>query len=100
MTCIGQPQHMFTEGNPAMTKSLLIAAIASLSIGTAGSALAQAAVSEPGLYAFYHPNGDVLHAGPQYSPRDEAIVTRGVSDALGLVTVVRPAHGHRRNRAH
>ena len=83
-----------------MTKSLLIAAIASLSIGTAGSALAQAAVSEPGLYAFYHPNGDLLHAGPQYGPRDEAIATRSVSDAMGLVTVVRPAHGRKRNRAH
>jgi hypothetical protein len=100
MTCIGQPQHMFTEGNPAMTRSLLIAAIVSFSIGTAGAALAQAAMSEPGLYAFYHPNGDVLHASPQYSPRDEAIAARGVSDALALVTVVRPAHGHKHNRVH
>jgi hypothetical protein len=55
-----------------MTKFLIIATIASLSIGSAGSAHAQAAVSEPGLYAFYHPNGDPLHAGPQYGPRDEA----------------------------
>jgi hypothetical protein len=27
-------------------------------------ALAQAAVSEPGMVQFYHPDADVLHAGP------------------------------------
>jgi hypothetical protein len=51
-----------------MTKLMLVATIASLSIITARFAWAQAAVQEPGAYAFYHPDGDVLHAG-QYGSR-------------------------------
>jgi hypothetical protein len=72
---------------------MLVAAIASLSIVNAGAALAQAAISEPGAYAFYHPNADILHAGPEYSgyraePRN----------ALASVPVARPARGHKHGR--
>jgi hypothetical protein len=35
-----------------------------LSAGMATPVFAQAAIQEPGLYAFYHPNADLLHAGP------------------------------------
>jgi hypothetical protein len=71
-----------------MRKFMLVAAVASLSIANAGVALAQAAISEPGAYAFYHPNADILHAGPAYSgyraePRN----------ALASVPVARPARG-------
>lgn len=34
-----------------------------LSVAFAGPVFAQAAIDEPGMYAFYHPNADVLHAG-------------------------------------
>jgi hypothetical protein len=78
-----------------MRKFLLIAAIASLSIANAGVALAQAAVGEPGLAAFYHPDADILHAGPGYSTyRAES------RDALAAVPVTRPARGHRQSRTH
>ena len=50
-----------------MRKFMLVAAIASLSFVNAGAALAQAAVGEPGLSAFNHPDADILHAGPGYS---------------------------------
>jgi hypothetical protein len=42
-------------------KTLRAAAILSMMIAT--PAFAQAAIQEPGAYAFYHPDGDVLEAG-------------------------------------
>ena len=76
-----------------MRKFMLVAAIASLSIVNAGVALAQAAISEPGAYAFYHPNADILHAGPGYSG------TRAEPrNALASVPVARPARGHKQGR--
>jgi len=78
-----------------MTKLMLVATIASLSIITARFAWAQAAVQEPGPYAFYHPDGDVLHAGSgQYGSRAEPYGAIGVRNALA--TVGRHARGHRR----
>jgi hypothetical protein len=70
-----------------MRKFMLVAAIASLSIVHAGSARAQAAIGEPGLYAFYHPDGDVLRAGP--NPYDSRA---GVRNAQAEA----PASGHHR----
>jgi hypothetical protein len=78
-----------------MKKFMLVAAIASLSIANAGVALAQAAVGEPGLAAFYHPDADILHAGPGSSTyRAES------RDALAAVPVTRPGRGHRQSRTH
>jgi hypothetical protein len=42
-------------------KTLRAAAILSMMIAT--PVFAQAAIQEPGAYAFYHPDGDVLEAG-------------------------------------
>jgi hypothetical protein len=41
---------------PTLAAALLMTALAT-------PVFAQAAVQEPGLYAFYHPNSDVLNAG-------------------------------------
>ena len=46
-----------------MTVFKTIAAAALLSALAASSALAQAAVSEPGEFSFYHPDRDVLNGG-------------------------------------
>ena len=46
-----------------MTTLKTIAAAALLSALTATPVLAQAAIQEPGLFAFYHPNLDVLNGG-------------------------------------
>ena len=43
------------------TKTLIAAAL--LSAMTATPVLAQAAIQEPGAFAFYHPNLDVLNGG-------------------------------------
>src|ERR1700731_262993 len=58
--CSDKRNNAFKARNPTMTKFRLVLTIASLSIVNAGFALAQAAVQEPGAYAFYHPDGDVL----------------------------------------
>lgn len=76
-----------------MRKFMLVAAIASLSIVNAGAVWAQAAVGEPGLVAFYHPNADILHAGPGYSRAEPR-------DALASVPVARHLRGHRHARTH
>ena len=46
-----------------MTSLKTIAAAAVLSALTATPVLAQAAIQEPGLFAFYHPDLDVLNGG-------------------------------------
>jgi hypothetical protein len=46
-----------------MTKFKLFIAAAILSLTFATPVFAQAAIQEPGMYAFYHPNNDVLNGG-------------------------------------
>lgn len=46
-----------------MTTLKTVAAAALLSALTATPVFAQAAIQEPGLFAFYHPNLDVLNGG-------------------------------------
>ena len=43
-----------------MTSLKIMAATALLSAMTATAVFAQAAIGEPGAFAFYHPNADVL----------------------------------------
>jgi hypothetical protein len=73
-----------------MRKFLAVTAITLLSIVNAGAALAQAAVGEPGLAAFYHPDADLLQAGPGYSSyRAEP------RNALASVPAVKHPRGHK-----
>jgi hypothetical protein len=55
-----------------MTRFKLFSAVLILSAAMATPVFAQAAISEPGAYAFYHPNGDVLHTGVVPSPASDA----------------------------
>jgi hypothetical protein len=78
-----------------MTKTIPTLAAALLMTAVATPVFAQAAVQEPGAYAFYHPNADVLNAGrpalrsydanayygegvvaPETQPRNGAVVSR------------------------
>jgi hypothetical protein len=54
--------NRFTE-NKAMTRFKILGAAAMLSLTFATPVFAQAAIQEPGLYAFYYPNNDVLNGG-------------------------------------
>jgi hypothetical protein len=57
-------RHQSIHGRrQAMTKFKLFIAAAVLSLTFATPAFAQAAIQEPGLYAFYYPNNDVLNGG-------------------------------------
>jgi hypothetical protein len=53
-----------------MTKKIPTLAAALLMTAIATPVFAQAAIQEPGLYSFYHPNADVLNAGRGYRPLD------------------------------
>jgi hypothetical protein len=60
-----------------------------LSAAMATPVFAQAAISEPGAYSFYHPDGDVLHVGSG--------AVRSVPNALAMA----PLGGERlRHHAH
>jgi len=65
-------QSINRRRNQAMTSFKILSAAAILSMMTAPPPLfAQAAIGEPGAYAFYHPNADVLNAGRPL-PRETA----------------------------
>ncbi len=67
-----------------MTTFKLLGAAAVLSAMIVSSASAQAVIDEPGMYAFYHPNGDVLHAGS----------SRPAVDAQAMAMAPRPVMRH------
>jgi hypothetical protein len=50
-----------------MTRFKILGAAAMLSMITATPLFAQAAIQEPGAYAFYHPNGGVRETGRTWS---------------------------------
>jgi hypothetical protein len=76
------------KGVTTMRKFLAVAAIASLPLVDASAAWAQAAVGEPGLAAFYHPDADLLHAGPGYARAEPR-------NALASLPAANPPRGHR-----
>ena len=55
-----------------MTKSIPTLAAAFLMTAIATPVFAQAAIQEPGAYAFYHPNADVLAGRGAYRSFDQS----------------------------
>ncbi len=76
-----------------MTSLKIIGAAALLSAAFATQAFAQAAVQEPGAFAFYHPNADVLNAG-RGAPAPDAFAYVPERDPAGARFAVRPHHAH------
>jgi hypothetical protein len=60
----------------------VIGVAAVLSVAFAGPVFAQAAIDEPGMYSFYHPNADVLHAGSGGSGGEVAAAGTGKAYAM------------------
>jgi hypothetical protein len=60
----------------------VIGVAAVLSAAFAGPVFAQAAIDEPGMYAFYHPNADVLHAGSGAASGEVASAGTGKAYAM------------------
>ena len=54
-----------------MTKFIPTIAVALLATAIATPVFAQAAIQEPGAFAFYHPNADVLAGRPSYWSFDQ-----------------------------
>jgi hypothetical protein len=78
-----------------MTNLTILGAAALLSAAFATQAFAQAAVQEPGAFAFYHPNADVLNAGRGGPPPADAfayVPERG--DVAGWRPYVRSHRAH------
>jgi hypothetical protein len=73
----------------------IIGAAAVLSAAFAGPVFAQAAIDEPGMYAFYHPNADVLHAGSA-APGGE-VASAGTGKAYAMAST---RHHTRKHIAH
>jgi hypothetical protein len=77
-----------------MTGFKTLAAALVLSAASATTAFAQAAIQEPGAYAFYHPNGDVLHAGWPRPATDAMAAYRADTDQVVTVARHRARHAH------
>jgi hypothetical protein len=61
-----------------MTKLKVLSAAAMLSLMFATPVFAQAAIQEPGAFAFYYPNYDILNGGqPTPAARMDAVAGRG-----------------------
>jgi hypothetical protein len=71
-----------------MTRLKIMGAAAILSMMVAAPVFAQAAIQEPGAFAFYHPNADVLNGGrptPSAALGAMASVPFGGSDAYAAM---------------
>jgi hypothetical protein len=68
-SCAREFSHLSRKGKTIMTSFKTLAAAALLSAMTLTPVFAQAAIQEPGAFAFYHPNADVLNGG---APTPEA----------------------------
>jgi hypothetical protein len=77
-----------------MTTFKFFGALAFLSALTAAPALAQHMIEEPGMYAFYHPNGDP-NAGSTPAPADAVALMRGNGVVMKMKMMSHPARVRR-----
>lgn len=72
----------------------ILAAALVLSAASVTTAFAQAAIQEPGAFAFYHPDGDVLRAGSPRLAADAMAAYRADMDRVETVRPHRTRHTH------
>jgi hypothetical protein len=77
-----------------MTRSIPTLAAALLLTAVATPVFAQAAIQEPGAYAFYHPNADVLAGRQAYRPYDANAYYGGPNAYYNEVTPVPQVRQH------
>jgi hypothetical protein len=85
--------NRFTE-NKVMTRFKILGAAAMLSLMFATPVFAQAAIQEPGAFAFYYPNNDVLNGGrptPAAGMDARTLMQFNSSDAYGTPATKRHA---------
>jgi hypothetical protein len=71
-----------------MTTFKLFSAALILAAAVATPVAAQEVIQEPGNYAFYHPNADLLHAGS--SRPGEAMASQRSGELSGMRMAVKP----------
>jgi hypothetical protein len=74
-----------------MTTFKFFGALAILSALTAAPALAQHMIEEPGMYAFYHPNGDP-NAGTAPAPSDSMALAPPRGNGVMVMKMKMKAH--------
>jgi hypothetical protein len=80
-----------------MSKLAIVATTLLAVFGGGQPVFAQAAISEPGAYAFYHPDADVLNAGrPTFSDSANASANERGSRIDGHVRTPRTLSRHHR----
>jgi hypothetical protein len=80
-----------------MFRLAIVATILLAVFGGAQPVFAQAAISEPGAYAFYHPDADVLNAGrPTFSDSANASVNERYSGIDGHARTPQTLSRHHR----
>jgi hypothetical protein len=77
-----------------MTSLKTIAAAALISAVTATPVFAQAAISEPGAFAFYHPDADVLNGGRPLSSASSPSPYEAYAAVPGVVVPHHVQHRH------
>lgn len=89
-----------------MTSIKTIAIAGLLSLMTAAPAFAQAAIQEPGLFAFYYPNLDVLNGGAPtqaYRLQGDSSALQSLNEqesGLAAPRIVHHRHVHRMAQMH
>jgi hypothetical protein len=79
-----------------MTRFKILGAAAILSLMYATPVLAQAAIQEPGMFAFYYPNYDVLNGGrPTPAARMDAKAGLGPFSGSYAYTPSEPVRRHK-----
>jgi hypothetical protein len=76
-----------------MTTFKFFGALAILSTLSAAPALAQHMIDEPGMYAFYHPNGDPNAGTP--APADAMALASPRAAVMKMKMRTHPAHARR-----
>jgi hypothetical protein len=83
-----------------MSKLAILATALLAVFGGRQPAFAQAAMSEPGAYAFYHPDADVLNAGrPTFSDSANASANERDTRIDGQARAPQTLSHHRRSSA-
>ena len=67
----------------------ILAMVTLLTVGADLPAFAQAAIQEPGAYAFYHPDADVLNAGDRLFDRLTQCARSPARTPLCLALIIR-----------
>jgi len=83
-----------------MSKCKILGAVLLFTLGSGQPLFAQAAISEPGAYAFYHPDADVLNASRRtfrpFEPTNALASDRVSGYGAGVVRRAAVVRHHRR----